>query len=60
VIEENEYDVGGTQSRDSTYDDQAEGAVLASVLKNPRAIHEVVDRLTPEAFHEIRNRVVFG
>lgn len=41
------------------HDDQAELAVLGSVLKNPRAIHEIAD-LAPDAFYETRNRLIFG
>jgi replicative DNA helicase len=41
------------------HDAQAEQAVIGSILKNPRAIHEVVDLLAPEAFYDSRNRLVF-
>jgi replicative DNA helicase len=42
------------------HDRQAEQAVLGSVLKNPRAIHEVIDDLVPEAFYDLKNRLVFA
>ncbi|HEY1296596.1 MAG TPA: DnaB-like helicase C-terminal domain-containing protein [Chloroflexota bacterium] len=42
------------------HDVQAEQAVLGSILKHPPAIHEVLDRLTPESFYEVRNRLVFA
>jgi hypothetical protein len=41
------------------HDVEAERAVLGSVLKNPRAIHEASD-LAPEAFYDSRNRMVFA
>jgi replicative DNA helicase len=41
------------------HDDQAEAAVLGSVLKNPRAIHEIADLLVPEAFYKTENRLIF-
>jgi replicative DNA helicase len=52
--------VEGRDLESPPHDDQAEQAILGSVLKNPRAIHEVVDLLAPEAFYNTRNRLVFG
>ena len=42
------------------HDEQAEQAVLGSILKNPRAFHEIADLLGPEAFYDLRNRLVFA
>ena len=43
------------------HDWQAEQAVLGSILKNPRAIHQVIDDLlVPEAFYDIKNRLIFA
>ncbi|MBV8718935.1 MAG: AAA family ATPase [Chloroflexi bacterium] len=42
------------------HDLQAEQAVLGSILKHPSAIHDVLDRLTPDSFYDIRNRLVFA
>ena len=42
------------------HDDQAEQAVLGSILKNPRAIHEVTTLLGPDAFYDGRNGLVFA
>jgi replicative DNA helicase len=41
------------------HDLQAERAVLGSLLKNPRAVYQVIDVLVPEAFYDIKNRLVF-
>jgi replicative DNA helicase len=42
------------------HDDQAEQAVLGSILKNPHAIHEVATLLGPDAFYDGRNGLVFA
>jgi replicative DNA helicase len=42
------------------HDVQAEQAVLGSIFKYPPAIHDVLDRLTPESFYDVRNRLVFA
>jgi replicative DNA helicase len=41
------------------HDLKAEGAVLGSILKDPRAIHRIVDKLVPDAFYSTQNRLVF-
>jgi replicative DNA helicase len=41
-------------------DFQAEQAVLGSLLKNPRSIHQIADLLVPEAFYEVRNRAIYA
>jgi replicative DNA helicase len=37
----------------------AERAVIGSVLKNPRSIHQVTDLLMPEAFYDTRHRLIW-
>jgi replicative DNA helicase len=55
-------------SRDEVRDDltlppndvEAERAVLGSILKDPRAIHRVLDSLVPEAFYDVRHRLIYA
>jgi replicative DNA helicase len=42
------------------HDVGAEQAVLGSILKNPRSIHQVVDLLVPEAFYDTRHRLIYA
>src|SRR6266571_3697987 len=42
------------------HDPQAEQAVLGSILKNPRSIHQIVDRLIPASFYDLRHGLIFG
>src|SRR5216683_7354974 len=42
------------------HDVQAEQAVLGSILKNPRSIHQILDMLVPEAFYDARNRLIYA
>src|SRR5437588_11834553 len=41
------------------HDVQAEQAVIGSILKNPRSIHQVVDLLVPAAFYEPRHQSIW-
>jgi replicative DNA helicase len=42
------------------HDSKAEEAVLGSILKNPRSIHQILDLLVPEAFYETRHRLIYA
>jgi replicative DNA helicase len=42
------------------HDLSAEQAVLGSILKNPRAIHQVIDQLVADAFYDTRHRLIYG
>lgn len=39
---------------------QAERAVIGSVLKNPRAIHQIIDQLVPLAFYDRRHQLIWA
>ena len=42
------------------HDVQAEQAVLGAILKNPRAVHQIVDKLVTEAFYDARHRPIYS
>lgn len=42
------------------HDLQAERAVIGSILKNPRSIHNIADLLVPEAFYDGRHRAIYA
>ena len=42
------------------HDVQAEQAVLGAILTNPRAVHQIVDKLVPEAFYDSRHRPIYS
>ena len=42
------------------HDKGAESAVLGSILKNPRSIHQIIDWLVPQAFYEVRHGLIYG